>query len=365
MLPFIPPNLDYRPPTGAPAVLTIDGQPIDSPSAPSASSENSASPAFQPSTSDIPHPTSHIPPARRIPPLSFDPPEQVIKRIVSDLGNAEISLSEIARAAGTDLESLSIFLARPEISARVDAVESTFARRCRFNLANRSAAIMNACSGVIDNFNYANSHLTFRDNDLKGHALLTRNATNALLAGRMLIHLAKHFTQAATPTRLGAGPDNPKSGTGISHARDVATSPHTSPHSSPSTNPSRPITTLPPLPSLNLRFTPTPTSPTESIPTPRADSPVPPDVEVGGAPQQPARPPQAHAPTIAEATNAPLAPDTRCPPKPEHPVARSTRAPAAAVAALPLNIRPSPIVPLTISARSLIEAAGQPRPRAP
>ncbi len=182
-----------------------------------------------------------------IPALDFDPPDYIAEQLLSDLAEGESSLSILAQKAHTTVEAITLWLTRPDIDARLNAMESIFARRARLQVANYTGGILTACCGVIDNYNNAESRMLFRPGDLKGHVVLARLGSNALLASRIMLHLARHYSGASPKTRGQPSPTTPAPSSGPAPAQTPTPSDSDSPHTTR-------FNLLPPLQDLTLNL---------------------------------------------------------------------------------------------------------------
>ncbi len=76
-------------------------------------------------------------------PLPFTPSDQTAAAILDDFAAQDETLRGIADKYSTTLESLTLWLARPDIKERIFALESACAARARLVVANNLAAIAN------------------------------------------------------------------------------------------------------------------------------------------------------------------------------------------------------------------------------
>jgi hypothetical protein len=76
-------------------------------------------------------------------PLLFNPTDQTAASIIDDFAAQDLTLRGIADNYSTTLESLTLWLARPDIAQRIHALESACATRARLVVANNLAAIAN------------------------------------------------------------------------------------------------------------------------------------------------------------------------------------------------------------------------------
>jgi hypothetical protein len=224
-----------------------------------------------------PHPTRAT-----VKPLIFEPDEAMQACIFQDFHSPHCSLPAIAERCKTSVEALGIWLARPEVAARLDAIESMYARRARLQIADATGNIILAANQVIHNYTKAESTLFFKDDNLRAHAVLTRKAANAMTASKVLLYLARHFSTTPPRHSIPNTANNP-----ISSKRGQLApqpghnhNPHLNPNL-PSPSPKEPRLNLSPLngffSSLNLQDPPPPNPTGNARPTAPTDTtgPVP------------------------------------------------------------------------------------------
>ncbi len=142
-----------------------------------------------------------------IPSLEFDPPPAIAEQIISGIADPDESIGSVAAKAHTSIEALTLWLTKPDIAARLDAMESVIARKARLDVASYTGAIVHACSTAIKYYAEAMNHRHVADHDHRGHDILVREASNALLASRILLHLRKHYAEASPrPPRQSPAP---------------------------------------------------------------------------------------------------------------------------------------------------------------
>lgn len=126
-----------------------------------------------------------------IPAFEFDPPPVITERILSDLNSSELSFAQVAERANTSTQTLAIWLARPDIAPQMDAMESMLRRRARLSVINHVDAITDTCATVMERFCRAPDRGIGDRPDTASHAVCTRNASNALMATRIMLHMAR------------------------------------------------------------------------------------------------------------------------------------------------------------------------------
>nr|HMN42392.1 hypothetical protein [Phycisphaerales bacterium] len=130
-----------------------------------------------------------------IPPHEFDPPPEPPEEILPDGCDPDLPLGDIAHKANTSFESLALWLARPDIAARLDAIESMIRRRLRLSALASANSVLVACTTVMERFSRAPDRGPEDYKDPTTHAIHTRNAANALMAARIHLYTLKLLTQ--------------------------------------------------------------------------------------------------------------------------------------------------------------------------
>ena len=160
------------------------------------------------------------------PAIHFSPPEHITVQILQDLSAPDCSFELIAQKAQTSVVALTLWMTRPDIAARIDALESAFSRRSRLTIAGYTRI---PCSGALgpassNKSHDTESHTLHREGDLKARALLTRNRENLVDAGKLLLRLHNAFPGPANspppPPWRGGGRlrARPEGGAHSSHA---------------------------------------------------------------------------------------------------------------------------------------------------
>ncbi|MFN9974509.1 MAG: hypothetical protein ACK58T_31920, partial [Phycisphaerae bacterium] len=80
----------------------------------------------------------------------FSPDETTAAAIIDHYAAQDLTLRDIADKYETTLESLTLWLARPDIAHRLHALESACAARARLVVANNLAAIANKLLHLLD-----------------------------------------------------------------------------------------------------------------------------------------------------------------------------------------------------------------------
>lgn len=82
-------------------------------------------------------------------PPFFDPAPEIAAAILHDLADPFQSLHSIAKARATTLEGLTLWMQRPEIARRLDALESAFTRRSRLQAGSYLPLCIDAIARAI------------------------------------------------------------------------------------------------------------------------------------------------------------------------------------------------------------------------
>jgi hypothetical protein len=128
---------------------------------------------------------------------NFKPNETLAEQILTDASNPRISLHIIAEKAHTTIEALQAWLARPEIAERLDNIISSIRQRSRLKITHELDNITEACATILERFNRAPDRGSTEDRrpdtELRASSIITRNASNALMASRVMLALAKYL----------------------------------------------------------------------------------------------------------------------------------------------------------------------------
>jgi hypothetical protein len=249
---------------------------------------------------------------------SFNPNETLAEQILTDASNPRVSLHIIAEKAHTTIEALQAWLARPEIAERLDNIIQSIRQRSRLKITCELDNITEACATILERFHRAPDRGATEDRrpdtELRASHIITRNASNALMASRVMLALAKYLDGPPKPQRRAPA--------------------HSDPLPTPNPNPNRPASApapaldpalrltpgelnkafrlLPSLASVDLHdfreyLTSNHHSNGHTVEELTHTGNVPRDVAVGGAPQQPV--PAAGNPTTS---SSPVPPVRRC-----------------------------------------------------
>ncbi len=132
--------------------------------------------------------------------LDFDPGEQQAADILEQLVSPHCSLSSLAAAHGTSFQALTLWLTRPDIAARIDAVENVCARRVRVVAVNHLSHCVEVTSRILKYADWEESHVVYPPNSAKHNEQRRRTRETALRAARTLIQLA-NFTPGQRNSR--------------------------------------------------------------------------------------------------------------------------------------------------------------------
>jgi hypothetical protein len=180
-------------------------------------------------------------PAQRIQTIAdFQPTERLAEQILTDASNPRVPLHTIAEKARTTIEALQAWLARPEVAERLDTIIASIRQRSRLKLTYELDNITEACATILKRFHRAPDRGSTEDRrpdtELRASSIITRNASNALMASRVMLALAHYLERPPRSHRRASAPSDPLP--------------------TPNPNPDRPSASTSPLP---LRTSPLPT----------------------------------------------------------------------------------------------------------
>ncbi|MCC6951695.1 MAG: hypothetical protein IT433_09645 [Phycisphaerales bacterium] len=157
------------------------------------------------------HPTpapTHAP-QRQHPRSPFYPdPAQtdaLISAIASDFNS---SLAGLAEEYNTTLESLTLWMTRPDVAERLDALQSACAARVRLVAANFLPLAVETLRSVLADFRELHCNALCDTSSPRAMATRARAAENARRAASTLLRLA-HFTPRGWRAAAGSTPSNP------------------------------------------------------------------------------------------------------------------------------------------------------------
>ncbi len=132
--------------------------------------------------------------------LDFDPTPDQAADIIQQLVSPHESFSSIAERHQISVESLTLWATRPEIVARIDAIESVCARRVRVVSVNHLPACIEAMSRVVSQFNWDDGHILYPYDSVRHNEQKRRNRETAVRATRALLTLAHFAPGPRAPT---------------------------------------------------------------------------------------------------------------------------------------------------------------------
>ncbi len=139
----------------------------------------------------------------------FDPPPEVAARVVEDLGNCFLSINDIAQSNQTSPDALSLWLARPDIAARLDAMESAAARHVRLAAVSQLPHAAVALGLAMQNYTFQATKGTFAPNSPAAQEH-RRESHNVRRAAWLLYRLVNHYPGAPRPhVPGGSSPSSP------------------------------------------------------------------------------------------------------------------------------------------------------------
>ncbi|MBS0192369.1 MAG: hypothetical protein U0573_07065 [Phycisphaerales bacterium] len=119
--------------------------------------------------------------------LEFRPQPSLITGIIDRLADPDCPLSNIAADFETSIELLCVWMLRPEIAARLDAVQSAIGRRTRLLAVTRLTLAAETAARVLDQFRLICSQPNGSEFDARQDM---RAANVALTAARILARIA-------------------------------------------------------------------------------------------------------------------------------------------------------------------------------
>ena len=131
-------------------------------------------------------------------PLHFSPPDDSIAAIFDDLNRPDTTLREIAESRGATIDALTLWMARPDIAARLSALESGIARRTRMVAANYLTFAVKAVAGIIREYNDEENNTLLNPNSRADREQRRRARETARRAASLLLRLAK-FSPCGMP----------------------------------------------------------------------------------------------------------------------------------------------------------------------
>jgi len=173
--------------------------------------------------SSLPHTTTPSDPFRlaqhpNSPPdhLSFSPSPEIATAILQDLADPFKSLGSIAQARGTTLEGLTLWMQRPSIARRLDALESASTRRSRLQASAYLPLCVDALARAITGFSRDDAQTASLPNNPKLDEQRRKARETLLRMTRVMMQLSK-FQQSpakavpASPIARAANPVVPRS----------------------------------------------------------------------------------------------------------------------------------------------------------
>lgn len=212
---------------------------------------------------------------------SFAPDPLVADRVLDALADPDITLRDVAEQFDTSIEALTLWMARPDIAARIAAIQAAAVTRVRLIATNFLASAVSTLLSVIDDYREHISRQPVRPTD--AHAVAEHR--RARDGARRSIQLLNRIARLPLP-----------------HADGLAAAMPTAPTA------------------------PTPPAAPREVNAPSARRDVPAPAETGAAnPANPATPPSPLTPNSPNSPNSPIIADAPSPPAtPSAPAAPST-----------------------------------------
>jgi hypothetical protein len=153
------------------------------------------------------------------PAAAFAPPESAIAAILGDLADPDLSLRDVAEANNTTLDALALFLARPDMAERLEAIESLAARRARLIATLSLDKLAATLARIIEETDAELAHVPVNPKSLPALEQRRRTRETARRAGALLLRIAR-FSSLRPTIAANASPPAP-----ASPAEPIATTP--------------------------------------------------------------------------------------------------------------------------------------------
>lgn len=141
----------------------------------------------------------------------FDPSPETTAALLADLADPALSMRALATLYRTTLDALCAFLARPDIAARVDQVESAYARHARFVAAAHLPAAARYLTRLLDEQVQIVTHAPVRPDNHKALETRRRTLETARRAAALLMRIATFTPGPAKHQRQRHAADEPAS----------------------------------------------------------------------------------------------------------------------------------------------------------
>lgn len=181
----------------------------------------------------------------------FSPPESAVPAILCDLGSPDITFRDVAHMHGATADTLTAWVTRPDIEARLAAIESAIARRARLIATNYLPSAVRTVTRILDEYNDEESRAAADPGSPRHGELRRRSRETARRAASLLLRLARFAPlPPPAPSRDPGLPPAPPRPPGAPPLQDAPSSPP-APSRDPGLPPVPPrhlIQTRPPLP---------------------------------------------------------------------------------------------------------------------
>lgn len=134
--------------------------------------------------------------------LLFAPAPEIASAILDDLADPFKSFSSIAQSRGTTLEGLTLWMQRPDIARRLDALESAFNRRGRLQASGYLPLCIDALARAISGFSRDDAQAAPLPNSPKLDEQRRKSRETLLRMTRVMMQLSKFQQSAAKPATL-------------------------------------------------------------------------------------------------------------------------------------------------------------------
>ncbi len=129
----------------------------------------------------------------------FHPAPEAVPAILESLGRADVSFDALAATLNTTPEALALWMIRPDIRERLEAIDRVVTWRTRLVASNHLTAAIGALSAILQDFNHDSAGRSTRptvhasakpEPDIRAQLLALRRSENARRAAGALIRLA-------------------------------------------------------------------------------------------------------------------------------------------------------------------------------
>ena len=117
--------------------------------------------------------------------------ERQIADVISCLGDPEHSLASVAERHNTSIQALTLWMQQPEIAARLDALESAFARMLRIQVADALPSVVNTLVEIVRDTLDELAHIPKNPHSVRALEQRSRARETGRKAAHLLVRLAR------------------------------------------------------------------------------------------------------------------------------------------------------------------------------